>query len=722
MNNLIRLLAFLLPAAPVAAQCPLQVLNCPASARSVCDTTPNNNGLWNEQFWWDVVHNQINLPEAPVDLCLKVADPCGLGNVGIQYALFLDLDGNGVWETAVQSDNFPGFNNIFFGNLNQPLGNPRAFDERPVLPNKKYGFALHKTTSGDTITACVRWNTAFTPNEYVLPELPYGKACVVWTITRDSAVLTCADTFTVKDCKNPVVVCVNNLSVNIMPTKTIVLWASDFLQYTEDNATPYQQITVGIRKSATGSGFPTNPDGTPQTGVIFDCNELGTNLIELWAKDKAGNAAYCDTYVIVQDNNYQCENQPPGGNLACVKSACLNLGMEGVYIEIKGNSPTLPPIVFGDNLTGPDGCLYLSGLPLSDDYTIAPVLDNDPLNGVSTFDLILINKHILGLEPLTNPYKLLAADANNSRSVTTFDIIELRKLILGVYQDFPNNTSWRFVPKDYVFPNPANPFIEVVPGSAGFTGVPLDFLGIKVGDINCNSVLNSFAPPPAEDRAIAAMALPDLVLAAGEVSEVYLQAPAAGEWLGAQFAVQFDPDKIEVDRVLPGALPGMDEQSFAHLPHGLVTASWFSAVPQKITAGTPLLRFRIRAKSAVWLSDALRLVREQLHAEVYTGEGRVQDLELLFCDPANSTSTQIFAPQPNPTGGAARIPVQLESELPVTLEIHDPAGRLLFREEYREGAGLFWIDIPAGVLIRAGVYAWRVRAGDAARAGRILRM
>ena len=90
--------------------------------------------------------------------------------------------------------------------------------------------------------------------------------------------------------------------------------------------------------------------------------------------------------------------------------------------------------------------------------------DDNPLNGVSTYDLVLISKHILGLAPLNSPYKMIAADANKNNSITTTDIVEFRKLILGIYNELPNNTSWRFVDAEYAFPNPANPFQTYVPG------------------------------------------------------------------------------------------------------------------------------------------------------------------------------------------------------------------------------------------------------------------
>jgi hypothetical protein len=39
---------------------------------------------------------------------------------------------------------------------------------------------------------------------------------------------------------------------------------------------------------------------------------------------------------------------------------------------------------------------------------------------------------------------LIAADVNNDGKVSASDLTELRKLILGIYNELPNNSSWRF--------------------------------------------------------------------------------------------------------------------------------------------------------------------------------------------------------------------------------------------------------------------------------------
>ncbi|MFM8486134.1 MAG: hypothetical protein ACKOCH_07350, partial [Bacteroidota bacterium] len=142
------------------------------------------------------------------------------------------------------------------------------------------------------------------------------------------------------------------------------------------------------------------------------------------------------------------------------------------------------------------GQYALNNLPGCDSVEVKPYRNDNPLNGLTTFDLVLISKHILGIEPLGSPWKLIAADANKSGSVTTADIIALRKLILGIDTALANNTSWRFIDKSHVFPNQFNPFIPAPPeskklltGADNITG--LDFTAIKVGDVNETAAPNA---------------------------------------------------------------------------------------------------------------------------------------------------------------------------------------------------------------------------------------
>ena len=96
-----------------------------------------------------------------------------------------------------------------------------------------------------------------------------------------------------------------------------------------------------------------------------------------------------------------------------------------------------------------------------ENYAIRPVKNDNHNNGVSTLDILLIAKHILSIGPLDSPYKMIAADVNNSGSISAFDMIEIRKLILYINTEFPNNSSWRFVDASYSFQDPPSVFLYI---------------------------------------------------------------------------------------------------------------------------------------------------------------------------------------------------------------------------------------------------------------------
>ena len=85
---------------------------------------------------------------------------------------------------------------------------------------------------------------------------------------------------------------------------------------------------------------------------------------------------------------------------------------------------------------------------VDESYTLALEKDDDHGNGVTTFDIIFISKHILGIDTFSTSQEHLAADVNKSGGVTTFDLVQIRQLILGVISEFPNNTSWVFEPAE----------------------------------------------------------------------------------------------------------------------------------------------------------------------------------------------------------------------------------------------------------------------------------
>lgn len=131
---------------------------------------------------------------------------------------------------------------------------------------------------------------------------------------------------------------------------------------------------------------------------------------------------------------------------------------------------------------------YSLTLPTNSACTVTPEKSNDVLlaNGVTTLDIVLIQRHILNTQLLGSPYKMIAADVNLNNEITTLDLVLIQQLILGNSSSFPNGRLWNFVPTDYVFPNPQNPWgfdtDRNYVNTSTLSGQ--DLIGIKLGDVN----------------------------------------------------------------------------------------------------------------------------------------------------------------------------------------------------------------------------------------------
>lgn len=67
--------------------------------------------------------------------------------------------------------------------------------------------------------------------------------------------------------------------------------------------------------------------------------------------------------------------------------------------------------------------------------------------GLTTYDVIAVQRHVLGLEILPGPFSWIAADVNNSGSITTLDIVLMRHIILGMSTSFGNVPVYRLLPR-----------------------------------------------------------------------------------------------------------------------------------------------------------------------------------------------------------------------------------------------------------------------------------
>ena len=159
--------------------------------------------------------------------------------------------------------------------------------------------------------------------------------------------------------------------------------------------------------------------------------------------------------------------------------------LENVYVTISGS-------IEESVLTDENG-YYEFLVPEGGNYVITPCYNADPINGVSTYDLLLIMQHNEGTSPLTSPYTLIAANVDQNETVDILDEQLHRLIIEGGISVFPNNKSWRFVDKSFDFPDASNPFSTIFPEEGIVNNLAndiiIDFTGIKLGDLNDSSAL-----------------------------------------------------------------------------------------------------------------------------------------------------------------------------------------------------------------------------------------
>jgi hypothetical protein len=330
------------------------------------------------------------------------------------------------------------------------------------------------------------------------------------------------------------------------------------------------------------------------------------------------------------------------------------------------------------------------------------------------------------LLPLDSPYKIIAADANHSGLVTTGDIVDLRKMILGIYDQLPTNTSWRFIDADFTFAFADNPFFAPFPEQISLNNLQsdrldADFVAIKTGDVN-GSVIAGLSPEAAEERSGETLLFNvngagfSKPLAAGQERTLYFEADR--HTAGYQFTL--DLNGLEVLEIIPG--PGMGPEHFAVFKDA-VTTSFFAA-----ETGGPIPRFsiRFRVKSAGTLQEMIRISSRITPAEAYTempeSGVRVMEVQLHFGqNDLSGPLFELYQSAPNPFTDATTVSFYLTRPETVSITICDQTGSIVFSLQQPCMTGNNKIVI-SGKSLPAGVLSCKVQTSDNFAVQKILKI
>ncbi|MFK7775408.1 MAG: cohesin domain-containing protein [Saprospiraceae bacterium] len=513
----------------------------------------------------------------------------------------------------------------------------------------------------------------------------------------------CSFLFTVKDAKKPTPVCINGLSTDLMVSSGMVqIWASDFETGSSfDNCTAYDDLKFSFSSDVN------------DTYRAFDCDNLGTQTIEFWVTDLEGNQDYCSTNIVIQDNNGVCPNPTGTATIEGIIQDEMGEVVENVTIEVSGSN-ALPSV------TGTNGNFIFPSLPAGNAYSVSPKKDMNHSNGVTTYDLVLISKHILGTQLLNSPYKAIAADANKSGSISTLDIVQLRKMILHIDDQLQYNTSWRFVAADFVFTYPNNPFADNFPEVKDIANLSNDeainFIGIKIGDVNNTAMANNILGTEIRNEVgILKLEIGNANVKANELIQIDFKAKDFKQMIGFQFTLNFDTEKMDFEEV-KSKMVGLNESNFGltFLQEGKITVSWDQADGLTLEDETILFSLVFYGKSKTTLAESIHISSSKTTAEAYSqnnpsGQGGtdVMNVELFFNGYSNTTTwNKLFQNQPNPATTSTTIPFELVLSETVILKVSDLNGRVIkvikgdFEKGYNEinlinltGNGIFYYQL-----------------------------
>jgi len=289
-----------------------------------------------------------------------------------------------------------------------------------------------------------------------------------------------------KDKTAPSPLCVQGVSAaSLTDEKQAVIWASDFDLGSFDNCSA---LTFSITGRDADPILPDAEGFVEQQNIELACGDVGlVSELDVWVWDDSGNGAACPVSVLLSGS---CDTVPLDGRTAfTIAGDVLTTSdrvIEGVQVTLDADLGEYPL----EAMTGVSGSYSFLNNPYLEDYILTAKKDDDYLNGVTTADLVKLRSHILNINPLDSPYKLIAADINGDGSITAIDMVILTKLILGKITELPDNDSWRFVDADYEFIDQNNPidYKELIDiNRLRGPMIDQDFIGIKIGDLTDDS-------------------------------------------------------------------------------------------------------------------------------------------------------------------------------------------------------------------------------------------
>ncbi len=568
----------------------------------------------------------------------------------------------------------------------------------PQDPNFGTGqneYYVPPTISGDPVALII-------PSS--IPSSKYDHR-VVWTVSDGCGNVTSKTTvLQVVDKKAPSPYC-HSISSAFMTGENpmVELWACDFVIEGLDNCTSSDQLRYTF-SNVLPENDPTYDSETKCSARTFTCADInnansGIVSVDVYSWDEYDNFAVCNVELTL---NGLCDPDGEGqSRIAGMIDTDNGQLVKNVEVIIESNQPEYPYSVMTDDLG-----TYMSHNHLNSfDYSVSAFNNSDHRAGVSTLDILYIQRHLLNIASLNSPYRYIAADVNNDEKVTAADIIDLRKLILEVYTAFPSNDSWRFVDASQAL-TVANAFdfreyIDITELNNDMTS--MDWKGVKIGDVNGSYVSNNLLSPT-EFRSSKTLELSFKGSKTADGLSVAVSSSNFIDIAGYQFTL--NTNGLNYTRVEAGAI-NMTNDNIALISKDLLTVSWNTNTSLSVaTEQLFTLHFSNSDLSGV---EDLTISSDATQAEAYTADLAVMNVML-----ANNGEDEfaLMQNEPNPFESSTTIAFSLPSKGLTTLKMFDINGKVVKQITGSYPKGWNSIQLSQQDLGVSGVLYYTLESGD----------
>lgn len=508
----------------------------------------------------------------------------------------------------------------------------------------------------------------------LLPNLPIGEHAI-----RARATDGCGNVngriiqFNIEDNSVVTPICVGRLTFVLQTDGAggglAIVEADDYVVSANGNCNNFPlEYAVYTEEETNVEGFVPSPS---RSEFEVTCEDLGEIPVRVYVFTPNGESHFCNAMAsVVTSATVNCVGAGVASISGFVTSPQNEL-LRDIEVSISDMAS-----MNDMQLTDANGSFLFPALTEGGQYMVRPQTSTEVnVRRVKTSDISTIAAHALGTRPLTDPYRLIAADANGDGYVDISDMLAISRVIIGIDETYQNSPTWRFIRRDFdlnglqegwdpsIFPT--SYMIEELVGH----NRNADFVAIEIGDV--------FVQP--EGRESFALNTEDVLLAAGERYELEV---TAGELQA--FQGTFDvADGLEIEH-WSSTMLGRGNVNDAYLADGLLPFSYHA---DHSLEGEEVITLHLLATTDLRISDYLRITDRITYPEAFTPAGNTATLSLDFSETTGGEGIVLHQNFPNPASAQTTIVFELPQAGAVALEVHDLQGRLVAARNLAGHAG-----------------------------------